>query len=89
MNIDKILYDDGNGIFAKLRRNDYIKDESQLDFIREYAKRVNEEIRSGKGNPKEVLYIVAIVHDLFIFADAEWTVDFATEIYETVNFMVD
>lgn len=89
MNIDKILYDDGNGIFAKLRRQDYNKDESQLDLVREFAKKVNADIREGKGDPKEVVYIVAIVHDLFVFADAGWTAEFATEIYETVNYMVD
>ena len=89
LTLDKLLYDDGDGVFAKLRRGDYEKDEAQLDLIRKFAKRINEEVRAGKGDPKEVIYIVAIVHDLLIFSDeVEWAADFATEIYHTVNFMV-
>ena len=87
--LDRLLYDDGDGLFAKLRRNDYERDEVQLDKVRAFAQRLNEEIRAGKGDPKAVLYIVAIVHDLFVYDGAEWTSEFATEIYETVNFMVD
>lgn len=89
MNIEKILYDDYNGIIAKLRRNDFNKDESQLELLREFARKVNAELREGKANPKEVIYIVAIVYDLLIFADAGWTIDFATEIYGLVNFKID
>lgn len=90
MDMDKILYDDGDGIFAKLRRDDYTKDEAQLDLVREFVKKVNTEIREGKSNPKDIIRIIAIVHDLFIFSDeADWTADFATEIYHMVNFMVD
>ena len=33
MDLDKLLYDDGDGVFAKLRRGDYEKDESQLDLV--------------------------------------------------------
>lgn len=87
--LDAILYDDGSGIFADLRRGNFSKNEIQLEKIRQFAKRLNREIREGRGDPREVLYIVAIVHDLFIFAEAGWTVDFATEIYETVNYAVD
>ena len=86
LTLDKLLYDDGDGVFAKLRRGDYEKDEAQLELIRQFARRVNEEIRAGKGDPKEVIYIVAIVHDLLVFSDeASWAADFATEIYHTVN----
>ena len=89
MTLDNLLYDDGDGVFAKLRRCDYKKDEAQLDLIRQFAERINEEVRAGKGDPKEVIYIVAIVHDLLIFFDeVEWAADFAPEIYHTVNFMV-
>ena len=89
MDLDKLLYDDGDGVFAKLRREDYEKDEAQLDLIRKFVGRINEEIRAGKGDPVEVLRIVAIVHDLLVFSDeVEWAADFATEIYHTVNFMV-
>ena len=87
--LDNLLYDDGDGIFAKLRREDYEKDEAQLNILRQFAKRLNGEIRAGGGDPKELLYIVAIVHDLFIFSEAEWTADFATELYRTVNYAVD
>ena len=90
MTLDNLLYDDGDGVFAKLRRGDYEKDEAQLDLIRKFAGRINEEIRAGKGDPREVIYIVAIVHDLLVFSDeVEWAADFATEIYHTVNFMVE
>ncbi len=88
--LNELLYGDRDGIFAKLRRCDYTKDEKQLDLLREFAKELNSKIRSDRGDPKDVLYIVAIVHDLFVFSDhADWTADFATEIYETVNYMVD
>ena len=88
--LDELLYGESNGIFAKLRRSDYEKNEEQLDLLRNFAKELNLEIRAGKGDPKDVLYIVAIVHDLFVFSPwAEWTADFATEIYETVNYLVD
>ena len=88
--LDKLLYDDGDGIFARLRRGDYTKYEEQLDLVRDFARRLNADIRAGKGDPKDVLYIVGIVHDLFVFSDVnDWTADFATEIYVIVNFMVD
>ena len=87
--LDKLLYDDGDGIFAKLRRDDYEKDEEQLNALRQFAKRLNKEIREGTCDPKELLRIVAIVHDLLIFSEAEWTADFATELYHTVNYAVD
>ena len=89
INLDKLLYADDNGVFSKLRRGCYQKDEAQLDQIRWFAKQLNVDIRAGTADPKMVVYIVAIVHDLFVYADAGWTTKFATEIYETVNYRVD
>ena len=87
--LEKLLYDDYCGIIAALRRGDYQKKEVQLEKIMQFAKRMNKEIREGTVDPKEMLYVVAIVYDLLIFSDAGWTIDFATEIYETVCDSVD
>ena len=35
--LDKLLYDDGDGIFAKLRRGDFTKYEEQLDLVRDFV----------------------------------------------------
>ena len=83
--MDKILYEDGTGFFSKLGSGNYAKDEHQLNLIMEFARNVNNAIRSGNGSAEDVLYIVAIVHDLFIYADAGWTKELATEIYEIAN----
>ncbi len=86
----KLLYDEEDGVFMKLRDGDYERNEEDIEKILEFAKELNLKLRYKAAKTDEVLFIYEVAHTLIMFSDvADWTEEVANEIYKIVFTKLD
>lgn len=80
-NVKKILFDDFNGIFPRLRDGDYSITQEEKDEIISFANYCNEKLKVGSNlTSDEVIIIMEIVYWLPQYDEEEWTSLFVEEV---------
>ena len=80
-NVKKILFDDIDGIFSRLRDGDYSITQKEKDEIISFANYCNEKLKAGSNlTSDEVIIIMETVHFLPQYDEEEWTLLLTEEV---------
>ena len=80
-NVKKILFDDIDGIFSRLRDGDYSITQKEKDEIISFANYCNEKLKAGSNlTSDDVIIIMEIVHWLPQYDEEEWTLLLTEEV---------
>ena len=80
-NVKKILFDDVDGIFSRLRDGDYSITQKEKDEIISFANYCNEKLKAGSNlTSDEVIIIMETVHWLPQYDEEEWTLLLTEEV---------
>ena len=80
-NVKKILFDDIDGIFPRLRDGDYSITQKEKDEIISFANYCNEKLKAGSNlTSDDVIIIMEIVHWLPQYDEEEWTLLLTEEV---------
>lgn len=80
-NLNYILYDDAEGVFSKLRKGNFEKDEEKLTAISNFVKDVKSKISANTCDIQDILDVVTIIFTLLQYTNADWTRKFASDLY--------
>lgn len=81
MNIKKVLYDEDEGIFGRMRDGDYSLSEEEKQAIIDFSKGINSELKNGQVSTNEVAIALDIVHTMAGYQEEEWPEALASEAY--------
>lgn len=83
MNIERIkeiLYDDGNGIFTRLRNGDYSISGDEKNQVIAFADYCNNQLKGGSISTDAAIIALELVHSLPEYNEKEWTTLLAEEV---------
>lgn len=78
--IKEILYDDGDGIFARLKNGDYSISQDEKNEIISFAEYCNTMLKEGNLPADVAVIALEIVHFLPEYDEQEWTTLLAEEV---------
>jgi len=81
----KLLYDEVDGVFVKLRNCNYEENEKEIEKILDWSRELNSKIKAKIATVDEVLFAFEMERTLRMFSDvAKWTEDVANKIYQNI-----
>lgn len=79
--IKKVLYDDFNGIYERLRSGDYTISAEEKQIILDFSNEINEDLKNNKLTPERAAIAIDLVHSLGQFRKQDWPENLAVEAY--------
>ena len=83
--IETILYEDGTGVFARLRDRDYSISQEEKDEIIYFSKYCNSKLKEGSLETNVALIVFDILYLLPQYNEEEWTWLLAQEVMENIE----
>lgn len=80
-NIKKTLYEEGYGLFERLRDGNYEISAEEKNEIIGFAKQFNEDMKRSEISTEKVGIALDLVHTMAGFKEEEWPELFASEVY--------
>lgn len=71
--IKEILFDDGNGIFTRLRNGNYSISSEEKNQIIDFSEYCNTKLKEGSISTEAAILALEIIHGLPEYNDQEWT----------------
>ena len=82
--IEELLYDEGVGLFFRLRDGNYAISELEKQIIIDSSNEINSKIKTEQLSSKDMVIALDLVHTMAQFTREEWPACLANEVYENI-----
>lgn len=82
--IEELLYEEGVGLFFRLRDGNYAISDQERQIIIDFSNEVNNKVKTEQLSSKDLIIALDLVHTMAAFKREEWPECLANEVYENI-----